>query len=93
MHRLMEELVALQRDNPQCCRAVTRPEPETPEPPQPERLYNRKEAAAFLLVDPRSVTRYRKSSKLKHVYNGNDRIRYREEDLQACYFWKWGKRP
>ena len=66
---------------------------EQPEAMPPEHLYNRKEAAAFLLVDPRSVTRYRTSGKLKHVYNENERIRYREEDLQACYFWKWGRWP
>ena len=69
---------------------------ETPavEPPEPdEKLYNRKGAAEFLLVDPRTVTRYRVSGKLRFVYNEGDQIRYRESDLAACYFWKWGKRP
>lgn len=91
----MEELVALQRNNPQCCRTVAlpTPEPPVPEPLQPEYLHNRKEAAAFLLVDPRSVTRYRKAGKLAAVYTENNRIRYREEDLEACYCWKWGRRP
>ncbi len=37
IHRLMEELVALQRDNPQCCRAVALPLPEPPvSKPEPE---------------------------------------------------------
>ncbi len=71
------------------------PTPEKPNAEQPEKLYNRKEAAAYLLVHPRSVTRYRLSGKLKAVYaDGNEtQIRYREEDLKGCYFWKWGKQP
>lgn len=56
-------------------------------------LYNRKEAAAFLLVHPRSVTRYRLEGKLLFVRNDDSRIRYRREDLQACYLWKWGSTP
>lgn len=95
IHRLMEELVACQSADRQCCRAVTMPLPQAdshgPEPD--EKLYNRKGAAEFLLVDPRTVTRYRVSGKLRFVYNEGDQIRYRESDLAACYFWKWGKRP
>lgn len=64
-----------------------------PASPADENLYNRKEAAAFLMVDPRTVTRYRIDGKLRFVYNEDNRIRYREEDLSDCYFWKWGKRP
>lgn len=100
MHQLMETLVALQTENHQCCRAVTLPDaallpqkPEEPIEPVPEILYNRKEAADFLLVDPRTVTRYRINGKLRFVRNDDGRIRYRREDLHACYFWKWGKKP
>lgn len=100
MHQLMETLVALQKENHQCCRAVTLPEvampvsqPAEPAEPEPEILSNRNEAAAFLLVDPRTVTRYRINGKLRFVLNEDNRIRYREEDLSDCYFWKWGKRP
>ena len=49
-----------------------------PAEPEPDTLYNRKEAADFLLVDPRTVTRYRNSGKLRFVYNADNRIRYRE---------------
>jgi len=64
-----------------------------PVSPADEHLYNRKEAADFLLVDPRTVTRYRINGKLRFVRNDDGRIRYRREDLHACYFWKWGKKP
>ncbi|MFB2121220.1 helix-turn-helix domain-containing protein [Parapedobacter sp. 2B3] len=95
IHRLMEELVALQSADRQCCRAVTMPLPQVdPHGPEPdEKLYNRKEAAELLLVDPRTVTRYRASGKLRFVYNDDNQIRYRESDLEDCYYWKWGKRP
>lgn len=100
MHQLMETLVARQGKNYQCCRAVTLPDPallpqkeEEPTEPVPEILFNRKEAADFLLVDPRTVTRYRISGKLRFVLNDDGQIRYRREDLHACYFWKWGKKP
>jgi len=95
IHRLMEELVARQSADRQCCRAVTMPLPQIdPCKPEPEeKLYNRKAAAEFLLVDPRTVTRYRVSGKLRFVYNDDNRIRYRKEDLEDCYYWKWGKRP
>ena len=63
------------------------------EPPEPDVLYNRKEAADLLLVDPRTVTRYRINGKLAFVHNEAGRIRYRKEDLQACYRWKWGRHP
>lgn len=70
------------------------PKPAIPtRPTGPDKLYNRNEAAAFLLVDPRTVTRYRINGKLRFVLNEDNRIRYREEDLNDCYFWKWGKRP
>lgn len=83
------------------CREQTSAEPEkrkaaeplTPASPTDEPLYNRKEAAVFLMVDPRTVTRYRLGGKLRFVYNEDSKIRYREDDLSDCYFWKWGKRP
>ncbi|WP_262249122.1 helix-turn-helix domain-containing protein [Parapedobacter soli] len=100
IHRLMEEFVMLQSADRNCCRAVTMPDaallPQKPEEPTesiPETLSNRKEAADFLLVDPRTVTRYRINGKLRFVLNDDGQIRYRREDLQACYFWKWGKNP
>lgn len=58
-----------------------------------EKLFNRKEAAEYLKVDPRTVTRYRVKRQLRFVYNDNNRIRYRKEDLNDCYHWKWGRRP
>lgn len=64
-----------------------------PEEPIPDTLSNRKEAADFLLVDPRTVTRYRVKGKPRFVLNEDGQIRYRTEDLHACYFWKWGKKP
>lgn len=103
MHQLMEALVALQRESNQCCRAVSLPQAppvsQSTEPAGPDRsaecepLYNRNEAAAFLLVHPRTVTRYRISGKLRFVRNADNQVRYGEEDLKDCYFWKWGKRP
>ncbi|MFC3198269.1 helix-turn-helix domain-containing protein [Parapedobacter deserti] len=66
---------------------------EHAEPVPEEKLFNRNEAAAFLLVHPRTVTRYRTSGRLRFVHNADSRIRYREEDLKDCYFWKWDKRP
>lgn len=100
MHQLLETLVALKQDSNQYCREVHMPAPGTADRPpaepaqsEPENLYNRKEAAAYLLVDPRTVTRYRVDGKLRFVSKDNDKIRYREEDLNDCYFWKWGKRP
>lgn len=100
MHRLMEALVALQKESNQCCYAVSLPEAATPvsqpagtNESVPETLYNRNEAAVFLMVDPRSITRYRISGRLRFIYDDNNRIRYREPDLEDCYFWKWGRRP
>lgn len=58
-----------------------------------EKLFNRKEAADYLKVDPRTVTRYRVKRRLCFVRNDDNRIRYREEDLNDCYYWKWGRRP
>lgn len=76
------------------CTPKAEPPPVTPsEPAAPEMLRNRNEAAEFLLVDPRTVTRYRIKGKVRFVLNDDNRIRYREEDLSDCYFWKWGKRP
>jgi len=91
IYRLMETLVALQRENHQCCRALAVPVEQA----VPEQHYTRKGAAAFLLVHPRSVTRYRKSGRLPAVQSEANgmQIRYRENDLKACYFWKWGKHP
>lgn len=102
IHRLMEVLVAQQVDGHQSRRAAALTlhieesvvdQPALPSKPEPETLYNRKEAATFLLVHPRTVTRYRISGKLRVVHNEDNQIRYREEDLNDCYFWKWGKRP
>lgn len=70
----------------------------TPRPPLAEqfageKLYNRKEAAAFLLVAPRTVTRYRAEGKLAFVRSRKGQIYYREADLRECYFRKWGRQP
>lgn len=59
----------------------------------PPTLYSRKEAAAFLLVHPRTVSRYRATGKLQAVRDDDNRTRYRQEDLEACYRWKWGTNP
>jgi len=58
-----------------------------------EQLFNRNEAADYLKVDPRTVTRYRVNRRLRFVYNDDNRIRYRKKDLNDCYYWKWGRRP
>lgn len=89
MHHLLETLVALQKENNQCCRVVALPQPES----GPEILFNRNEAAEFLRVHPRTVTRYRLSGKLRVVHSNGNQLRYRQGDLSDCYFWKWGKRP
>lgn len=98
--QLMEMLVTLQQTDHKCCREVSMPaeaaaaqQHVAPAAPVPEILYNRKAAADYLLVHPRTVTRYRACGKLLFVYNEDDQIRYRESDLATCYFWKWGKHP
>src|SRR5690606_10293744 len=63
------------------------------EEPQATPLYNRKEAAEYLLVDPRTVTRYRINGRLGFIQDGDGRIRYPEDALKACYHWKWGRLP
>ena len=73
--------------------AVAPPSAQEAELPGPDVLYNRKEAAEYLLVDPRTVTRYRVDEKLRFIRTDTGQIRYRESDLADCYFWKWGKRP
>lgn len=75
---------------PEC---VTEEVPESSHMPHPPTLYNRKEAAAFLLVHPRTVSRYRATGKLQAVRDDDNRTRYRQEDLEACYRWKWGTNP
>ena len=102
MHELLETLVARQQRNPQCCRAVClsdaeaaglAPSETAAEEPQATPLYNRKEAAEYLLVDPRTVTRYRINGRLGFIQDGDGRIRYPEDALKACYHWKWGRLP
>jgi len=99
MHHLLETLVALQKENNQCCRVVVLPQPKSVAQPiaqpesEPEILFNRNEAAEFLRVHPRTVTRYRLSGRLRVVHSDGNQLRYRQGDLSDCYFWKWGKRP
>ena len=94
IHQLLEELVTSQKDDCRYCRTVPMPEvpAQTDDATPPDTLFDRKAAAEYLLVDPRTVTRYRVDGKLRFILNEAGKIRYRESDLEDCYFWKWGKR-
>jgi len=87
LKQILSYLMALAGNTPPDCPA------EHTEPPRKQKLYNRKEAADYLLVDPRTVTRYRVKGKLSFIHDENNRIRYPEDALKACYHWKWGHWP
>lgn len=100
-HPILQKLLETDQQILHCLSKLTEqglpasPPTKTDEPEEnvADVLFNRKAAAEYLLVDPRTVTRYRLEGKLRFIYNEAGKIRYRQKDLDDCFFWKWGKRP
>lgn len=100
MHRLMEELVALQTGDRQCCRAVTMilPRPDRPcepvvfDPPSPthypeEELMTIKEAEAFIPASRTKIYLWRKEEKLHTVERGQRDKRLIRTEVEAMRKW------
>jgi|GEM_PF-1182769 len=54
-------------------------------------LFNRKEAADYLLVDPKTITNWRKRNILPTAKHKGNTPKYHIDDLNRCYEWHWGK--
>lgn len=56
-----------------------------------DNLYNRKEAAAYLLVHPKTVTNWRNRAILPATSGSGKNPSYHQKDLDRCYEWHWGR--
>lgn len=54
-------------------------------------FYNRKEAASYLLVHPKTVTNWRKRNILPATTQDGKIPLYHEKDLDRCFEWHWGR--
>jgi len=55
-----------------------------------KKLFSRKEAAAYLLVVPKTVTNWYKKGQLPITYDEQNKPRYHIDDLNRCYERHWG---
>jgi excisionase family DNA binding protein len=55
----------------------------TTHPPEAPRLLTPREVAAMFRVDPKTVTRWAKSGKLRSIRTMGGHRRYREEEVRA----------